>query len=89
MSAADNDNTLFISDVVLHQRMNPRLGRDSFRAAIRALEARHPDFPRINVLFKGRYWPAVKAWFDRHSGISQGQVGGEDGEETWPATHQG
>lgn len=26
-------------------------------------------FPRIDPLFGARYWPAVKAWFDRRAGL--------------------
>lgn len=26
--------------------------------------------PRIDPLFGGRYWPAVKLWFDRRAGIT-------------------
>jgi hypothetical protein len=75
---------LFVNDDELRKRINPNLGRDRFRTAIRAIETRHPDFPRINPLFKGRYWPAVQAWLDRHNGLDQaGAIEGQDGEETW------
>lgn len=75
---------LFVNDDELRNRINPNIGRDRFRSAIRAIETRHRDFPRIDSLFRGRYWPAVQAWLDRHNGLDQaGAMDGQDGEETW------
>jgi hypothetical protein len=68
---ADNmvsdDPALFVNERELHKRLAPHLGRDSFRAAIRNLEA--DSFPRINKLFRGRYFPAVVAWLDNKYGV--------------------
>ncbi len=33
-------------------------------------EAKDPTFPKINPLMGGRYWPAVKLWFDRQNGVA-------------------
>jgi hypothetical protein len=75
---------LFVNDDELRNRINPSIGRARFRSAIQAIEANHSDFPRFNPLFKGRYWPAVQAWLDRHNGLREnGATDGEDGEETW------
>lgn len=38
--------------------------------------------PHIDPLFKGRYWPAVKAWLDSRHLV--GRMAAEvDGEENW------
>lgn len=40
--------------------------------------------PRVNPLMGGRYWPAVRAWLDKHEGLGSRAVpSGADGEETW------
>ncbi|BEV44371.1 hypothetical protein [Afipia carboxidovorans] len=36
----------------------------------RFYEAKDPTFPKINQLMGGRYWPAVKLWFDRQNGVA-------------------
>jgi hypothetical protein len=59
--------SLYVDDAELHRRLNPKLGRDRFRAAIKALEAE--GFPTIHKLMGGRYWPAVVAFFDHHHGL--------------------
>jgi hypothetical protein len=59
---------LFIDDNELRERINPRMGRDRFRAAIKALEA--DGFPATQKLMGGRYWRAVVAFFDRNHGLS-------------------
>src|SRR5947208_9788524 len=58
----EHDRHLFVDDDELRRRINPKIGRDRFRSVLRALEAKYPDFPKIHALFRGRYWPAVKAW---------------------------
>lgn len=30
--------------------------------------------PKVDPLFGGRYWPAVKAWLDRHNGLGKDDV---------------
>ena len=41
--------------------------------------------PRIDPMTGGRYWPAVKAFFDRRAGLNTTVVQSQpDGEETWP-----
>jgi hypothetical protein len=41
--------------------------------------------PRIDPLLGARYWPAVRAFMDRRSGLSRAThvPVGPDGEETW------
>jgi hypothetical protein len=56
--------SLFVQDRELHQLINPRLGWDRFRAAVKVWE--RDGFPKINSLIGGRYWRAVVAWLDSH-----------------------
>lgn len=67
MSIASEDPALFVDDRELHRLVGPHIGRDAFRAAIRVLEAK--NFPRTCPLFRGRYFPAVKAFFDGRHGV--------------------
>src|SRR5947208_13575328 len=86
----EDDHHLFVDDDELRRRINPKIGRDRFRSALRALEAKYPDFPRIHALFRGRYWPAVKAWLDGENGVrDNGQIApGRDGPECFDAPAQ-
>jgi hypothetical protein len=54
---------LYVDEKELHRRVAPHLGEDRFRAAVRASELR--GFPKVNALWRGRYWPAVKNWVGR------------------------
>lgn len=46
--------------------------------------------PRVDPVFGGRYWPAVRAWLDRRAGIGSGTVpAAPDGEENWEAFRNG
>jgi len=56
----DNDQYLFVDDDELRRRINPKIGRDRFRSALRALEAKYPDFPRFHALFRGSNCPGLK-----------------------------
>lgn len=77
---------LFVDDDELRRRINPKMGRDRFRAAVRAAELR--SFPKIHPLWGGRYWPAVQEWLDSDNG--RGKIGfasiAEDGPEDFNAT---
>jgi hypothetical protein len=74
---------LFIDDNDLRERINPRLGRDRFRAVVKALEA--DGFPTIHKLMGGRYWPAVVAFFDRNHGLRNDGSIDQDGPEHFDA----
>ena len=40
--------------------------------------------PRVDPVFGGRYWPAVRAWMDRRAGLSTMTVRAQpDGEENF------
>lgn len=59
------EDVLFPSDAVIAER----LGRSAseFQGMVPVLE--RAGFPRIDPMMRGRYWPAVKAWFDRRYGL--------------------
>lgn len=78
--AAEAD-PLFVPDDELRRRINPALGKDRFRAAVRNEESR--GFPKVHKVWGGRYWPAVKAWFDKHAGSGAGFADAEDGPENF------
>jgi hypothetical protein len=54
------------------------------RPAIKALEDQH-SFPKVNALFRGRYWPSMKSWLNRYNGIGNDVFAtqAEDGEENF------
>ncbi len=76
---------LFVDDEQLRQRINPKMGRDRLHAAVRAAEQR--GFPKIHPVWKGRYWPAVRAWLDTENGAGKNGFGlnAEDGPEDFDA----
>ena len=79
------ETALFVTDDELHKLIAPHLGRDRFRAALKTCERGDPLFPRINPLWGGRYWPAVRAWLDRDQEVgSNGSV--HDGPENFDAS---
>jgi hypothetical protein len=78
------ETALFVTDDELHKLIAPHLGRDRFRAALKTCERGDPLFPRINPLWRGRYWPAVRAWLDRDQEVgSNGSI--QDGPENFDA----
>lgn len=86
-----NGDSLFVDDRELRRRINPKLGWDRFRAAVRLFEQRRSpggrDFPKFNALWGGRYWPAVVAYLDDDNGVSEHDAAStEDGPETFHAT---
>lgn len=68
--AIDRQDTLYVTDAELIKRMGvpEKVARD----AIRALDANpRSGFPKKQELWgKRRYWPAVKAYLDRTSGLT-------------------
>lgn len=59
---------LFVTDAELIRRLG--VPEKRARLIIRELEAK-TDFPKKQKLWQDRrYWPAVKAWLDRHSGLA-------------------
>lgn len=64
----DIATALFVDDRELRRRINPNLGWDRFRAALRECEKRTSPgglvFPRLSALWGGRYYPGVVAYLD-------------------------
>jgi hypothetical protein len=87
----DVEAALYVDDRELRRRINPRLGWDRFRAAVREAErTRSPgglSFPRVSALWGGRYWPAAVAYLDDVNKVNEhgGTVSAEDGPETFDA----
>src|SRR5262245_11314881 len=77
----EDDRHLFVDDEELRRRINPKIGRSRFRSALRA---------KIHALFRGRYWPAVKAWLDGKNGVRENAriAPGQDGPESFDAPSQ-
>jgi hypothetical protein len=86
-TAVPHELALFITDDKLHQRIAPHLGRARFRAALKECERADPLFPRIHSLWRGRYWPAVRAWLDRTQEVGSNDLAGsiQDGAENFDA----
>lgn len=58
---------LYLQDAELIRRLG--VPEKAFRAILPALESKY-NFPRKQPLFsQRRYWPAVKAWLDKHNGL--------------------
>jgi hypothetical protein len=77
-------SALFVDDRELRRRINPKMGWDSFRAAVRTAEL--DGFPTIHKLWGGRYWPSVVAWLDARMGVkNDGFANAEDGPESFDA----
>jgi hypothetical protein len=76
---------LYVTDRELHALINPRLGWDRFRAAIREAELR--GFPPVQKLWGGRYWPKVKAWLDNDNRVNDHDIiaVAQDGPENFDA----
>lgn len=83
LGVVSDDPRFFVDERSLHKFLAPHLGRDSFRAAIRSLEA--DRFPKVKKLFRGRYFPAVRAWLDARYGVGINGSFTEDGPEQFDA----
>jgi hypothetical protein len=61
---------LYLKDSELIRRLG--VPDKAFRAILPALETKY-NFPRKQPFFsQRRYWPAVKAWLDKHNGLIMG-----------------
>jgi hypothetical protein len=58
-----------------------RLGQTSSEWAAAAIVLERHGLPRIDPLMRGRYWPAICAFFDRRYGISKVEASQPDGGE--------
>ncbi len=68
--AIDRQDTLYVTDAELIRRMG--VPEKIAREALRALDANpRSGFPaKLELWGKRRYWPAVKAYLDRTSGLT-------------------
>lgn len=58
---------LYLNDAELIRRLG--VPEKVMRSVLPALESKY-GFPKKQPLFGGRrYWPAVKAWLDKHNGL--------------------
>lgn len=78
---AADERTLYVSDREIARRLG--IGERRWRANARVLEQR--GLPRPDPLFADkRYWPAVRAFLDRRSGLTAPLAAAViDGEENW------
>jgi hypothetical protein len=72
-----NEAALFLREDEIERRLG--LAKGEWPPIATVLE-RH-GLPRIDPLLGGRYWPAVRFFFDRRYGISNVEVSQPDGEE--------
>lgn len=64
---------LYLNDAELIRRLG--VPEKSLRPLLPALESKY-GFPKKSAFFGDRrYWPAVKAWLDRHEGLTVLDIG--------------
>ena len=83
MHAANDNNPLYTPETMLARLV---LGKDAttvkWSAVATILE--REGLPRIDPLIGCRYYPAVRAFFDRRHGLTSSTVpSGSDGAENW------
>ena len=79
--AADND-ALFLPDAEIARRVIGKQREREWQGIAIVLERQ--GLPKPDPMMGGRYWPAVKAFFDRRHRLSD-SIGpsANDGEENW------
>ncbi|MDQ2080518.1 hypothetical protein RA307_10025 [Xanthobacteraceae bacterium Astr-EGSB] len=77
----DRSDSLFPSEAEIARR----LSQDPIDWRAKAIVLERSGLPRIDPLMGGRYWPAVKAFFDRLYGLRDRDVFQPDGEENLDA----
>jgi hypothetical protein len=75
------DGSLFLTEAEVARR----LGQASSAWAAKATVLERHGLPRIDSLMGGRYWPAIRAFFDRRYGISNVETAQPDGGENLDA----
>jgi hypothetical protein len=68
---------LFPSEAEIARRLSQTL--PDWRAKVIILE--REGLPRVDPIMGGRYWPAIRAWWNRRYGLSTVEVSQPDGEE--------
>lgn len=88
MKAAVADPPLFLPDEEIAQRILGARARE-FKALAPLLERR--GFPKIDAVMGGRYWPAVKRFFDVENGLVETRPlapSGREDVEAWRSSRQ-
>ncbi|HZH50297.1 MAG TPA: hypothetical protein VEZ16_00295 [Microvirga sp.] len=79
---SDQPMPLYPTEDQIAQAVLPPGNVKSWDGIAAVLEKR--GFPKVDPLFGGRYWPAVKAFLDRRHGLADATPAKEpDGEENW------
>jgi hypothetical protein len=65
----DCSASLYVDVDELRRRINPKIGRDSFIAKVKACMDRD-GFPKFSEFWRGWYWPRVLAWLDKQNGLA-------------------
>jgi hypothetical protein len=81
MARAASQDALFLREDEVARRLGQTPGEWPAKATV--LE-RH-GLPRVDPLMGGRYWPAVRAFWDRRYGISHVEASQPDGHENLDA----
>lgn len=61
---------------------NDREKREEWKRTLKAKEILS-GFPKPDPEIGRRYWPKVKAWFDRRAGLTGPAIEEPDGQENW------
>lgn len=72
---------LYLSDAEIRKELG--VSEDRWRRAKHVLEGQ--GLPKVDPLMGGRYWPAVRAFFDRRHGLATVDPAAPDGKENLDA----
>jgi len=61
---------LYLTDAEMIRRLG--VPEKSLRSMLHALESKYGFPPKQPFFGDRRYWPAVKAWLDKHNGLTVG-----------------
>lgn len=71
---------LYLTDAECAARIG--VSADEFKSVLQELDRQ--GFPKKDPLFANRrYWPSVRAWFDRRYGLRGAERYPNDGKEKW------
>jgi hypothetical protein len=72
-------------DFPCEEEIARRLSQDPREWPAKALILEREGLPRVDPFMGGRYWPSVRAWFNRQYGVATLHVSQPDGEENLDA----
>jgi hypothetical protein len=82
MMASAQPSSLYPSEAEIALRVLGEGKVKQWAALVPTLE--REGLPRVDPLFGARFWPAVRAWFERRNGLRPELVpSGADGQEVW------